>query len=85
MVQHIYGEELRSTDVFAIDQGDGKGQARWETLAKRVTEHVTSTSFYFIDLQNIRVVAKYFTRIRMDRLTTFLDLSEQVTSLRGSG
>jgi 26S proteasome regulatory subunit N5 len=29
-------------------------------------------------MQNIRVVAKYFTRIRMDRLGTFLDLSEEV-------
>ena len=40
MVQQIYGKELRSTDIFAIDQGDGKGQLRWETLSKRVTEHV---------------------------------------------
>jgi hypothetical protein len=40
MVQQIYGQQLRSTDIFAIDQGDGKGQQRWETLAKRVTEHV---------------------------------------------
>jgi len=39
MVQQIYGSELRSTDIFAIDKGDGKGQARWETLSKRVTEH----------------------------------------------
>ena len=44
MVQQIYGQELRSTDVFAIDQGDGKGQARWETLAKRVTEHVCAAT-----------------------------------------
>lgn len=40
MVQQIYGSELRSTDIFALDKGDGKGQARWETLSKRVTEHV---------------------------------------------
>lgn len=42
MVQQIYGKELRSTDIFALDHGDGKGQLRWETLAKRVTEHVPS-------------------------------------------
>src|SRR5271170_4098992 len=40
MVQAIYGSELRFTDIFAVDKGDGKGQARWETLSKRVTEHV---------------------------------------------
>ena len=40
MVQHIYGKELRETSIFAIDKGDGKGQERWETLSKRVTEHV---------------------------------------------
>src|SRR5579859_4510760 len=40
MVQEIFGKELRETDIFAIDRGDGKGQLRWETLAKRVTEHV---------------------------------------------
>ena len=27
-------------DIFAIDKGDGKSQARLETLSKRVTEHV---------------------------------------------
>ena len=41
MVQEIFGKELRDTDIFAIDRGDGKGQQRWETLAKRVTEHVS--------------------------------------------
>jgi 26S proteasome regulatory subunit N5 len=42
MVQQIYGNELRQTDIFAVDKGDGKGQERWEALAKRVTEHVLS-------------------------------------------
>ena len=40
MVQEIYGAKLRDTDIFALDRGDGKGQERWETLSKRVTEHV---------------------------------------------
>jgi 26S proteasome regulatory subunit N5 len=48
MVQQIYGKELRSTDVFAVDRGDGKGQLRWETLAKRVTEHVIPISTEFL-------------------------------------
>jgi hypothetical protein len=43
MVQEIFGKELRETDIFAVDRGDGKGQLRWETLAKRVTEHVLPT------------------------------------------
>jgi len=42
MVQQVYGMHLRQTDIFAIDKGDGKGQMRWETLSKRVTEHVPS-------------------------------------------
>jgi 26S proteasome regulatory subunit N5 len=82
-VQHVYGEDLRATDIFAIDKGDGKGQLRWEILAKRVTEHVPHnhpllpTPLSNLFGQNVRVIAKYFTRIRMDRLTTFLDLSEE--------
>jgi len=40
MVQEIYGKELRATSIFAKDEGDGKGQQRWEALAQRVTEHV---------------------------------------------
>jgi len=48
MVQAIYGGELRFTEIFAIDKGDGKGQARWETLSKRVTEHVSPPSTRWI-------------------------------------
>jgi len=51
MVQEIFGKELRETDIFAVDRGDGKGQLRWETLAKRVTEHVTSQFFDYADLR----------------------------------
>jgi hypothetical protein len=42
MVVGVYGSELRFTDIFAVDKGDGKGQTRWETLSKRVTEHVST-------------------------------------------
>jgi hypothetical protein len=48
MVQQIYGQELRSTSIFAVDGGDGKGQERWETLSKRVTEHVPSSTIILI-------------------------------------
>ncbi|KAI5812849.1 PCI domain-containing protein [Pyronema omphalodes] len=56
---------LRATEVFGID--DPKGPARWEDLRKRVIEH------------NVRVVAKYYTRITMDRLKMLLDLDEDET------
>ena len=48
MVVEVYGSELRFTDIFAIDKGDGKGQARWETLSKRVTEHVSTQQVGFL-------------------------------------
>jgi hypothetical protein len=51
MVQEIFGKELRETDIFAVDKGDGKGQLRWETLAKRVTEHVPPQFFDYVDLR----------------------------------
>lgn len=56
---------LRATEVFAVD--DPKGQDRWEELRRRVIEH------------NVRVVAKYYTRISVDRLRTLLDLDEDET------
>lgn len=65
LISENYGPELRATDVFAI--GDAKGEQRWADLRKRVIEH------------NVRVVAKYYTRIRMDRLKALLDLDEDET------
>jgi 26S proteasome regulatory subunit N5 len=56
---------LRATEVFGVD--DPQGPKRWEDLRKRVIEH------------NVRVVAKYYTRIGMDRLRTLLDLDEDET------
>ncbi|KAF8579030.1 hypothetical protein K439DRAFT_1395051 [Ramaria rubella] len=46
--------------------GEG-GEKRWEDLHTRVIEH------------NIRVVSHYYTRIRLSRLQTLLDLSPQQT------
>ncbi|EEB08182.2 19S proteasome regulatory subunit Rpn502 [Schizosaccharomyces japonicus yFS275] len=64
-IAEIYGEVLRSTAVFAA--GDEKGEKRWSELRKRVIEH------------NLRVIAKYYTRIRCDRLSILLDLSAEET------
>ena len=69
LVSSQYGSALCSTDVFSpspIDT-DPKAHTRWEDLRKRVIEH------------NVRVVAKYYTRIEMGRLTQLLDLDEDET------
>lgn len=56
-------------DVFSEkkDAEDPKAYQRWEDLRKRVIEH------------NVRVIAKYYTRIQMPRLTQLLDLTEDET------
>ena len=64
-----YGSHLCSTGVFDANQhsADAAAQRRWEDLRKRVIEH------------NVRVVAKYYTRIEMTRLTELLELPEDET------
>ncbi|TPX11052.1 uncharacterized protein E0L32_007913 [Thyridium curvatum] len=69
-VAKIFGPHLCGTDVFDAQKGqsgDEKAFQRWEDLRKRVIEH------------NVRVVAKYYTRIQMGRLTQLLDLDEDET------
>lgn len=69
-VAKIFGPHLCGTDVFDQAPGqsdDKKANKRWEDLRKRVIEH------------NVRVVAKYYTRIQMPRLTQLLDLTEDET------
>lgn len=69
-VSKIFGPELCSTDVFDAtpnSSADKKANKRWEDLRKRVIEH------------NVRVVAKYYTRIQVPRLTQLLDLTEDET------
>jgi len=69
-VAKIFGPHLCSTDVFDVapnQSADKKANQRWEDLRKRVIEH------------NVRVVAKYYTRIQMPRLTQLLDLTEDET------
>jgi 26S proteasome regulatory subunit N5 len=63
-IEEIYGSALQETSVFST--ADEAGRKRWSELHNRVIEH------------NIRVIAKYYTRITTKRLTQLLDLNEQV-------
>ena len=69
IVSERFGPHLCSTDVFSSpeDKDDPKAHTRWQDLRKRVIEH------------NVRVIAKYYTRIQMGRLTQLLDLNEDET------
>lgn len=70
MVAKQFGPHLTDTDVFDAEQDDSddpKAFKRWQDFRKRVIEH------------NVRVVAKYYTRIQIPRLTQLLDLSEDET------
>ncbi|KAG4305818.1 hypothetical protein PORY_000728 [Pneumocystis oryctolagi] len=64
-IEEIYGKVLCKTSVF--DLNDEKGRKRWSELKKRIIEH------------NIRVVSKYYLRIRLNRLNMLLDLDEEET------
>lgn len=79
-IESLYGPGLRQTKVFgpdgtaAIDDGDveqelnaGQGEKRFEELHNRVVEH------------NIRTIARYYTRIRLERLAQLLDLKNDET------
>ncbi|EAU30889.1 conserved hypothetical protein [Aspergillus terreus NIH2624] len=70
MVAERFGPHLCNTDVFSAQpsqSADDQQHKRWQDLRKRVIEH------------NVRVVAKYYTRIQMGRLTQLLDLTEEET------
>ncbi|KAL9099210.1 MAG: hypothetical protein Q9163_005253 [Psora crenata] len=69
IVSETFGPHLCSNDVFSAtkDKEDPKAHTRWKDLRKRVIEH------------NVRVIAKYYTRIQMHRLTQLLDLDEDET------
>jgi 26S proteasome regulatory subunit N5 len=64
-VEEIYGATLKSSPVFSHSTEQGK--KHYEDLHKRVIEH------------NIRVISKYYRRISIKKLTTLLDLSQQVS------
>ncbi|KAJ5613765.1 26S proteasome non-ATPase regulatory subunit 12 [Penicillium herquei] len=70
MVSEQFGPHLCGTDVFDAQPKqttENEANRRWQDLRKRVIEH------------NVRVVAKYYTRIQMGRLTQLLDLTEEET------
>ncbi len=68
IVSEKFRAHLCTTGVFspspANPPDDPKAHTRWQDLRKRVIEH------------NVRVVAKYYTRIQMGRLTQLLDLDD---------
>lgn len=64
-IEETYGHALHQTEVFNPSTDEGK--KRWKVLHDRVIEH------------NIRVIAKYYTRITTKRLTQLLDLNEKDT------
>jgi 26S proteasome regulatory subunit N5 len=68
-IESNYGSGLCNTDIFDVkeNQKDPKAHQRWLDLRKRVIEH------------NVRVIAKYYTRIHFSRLTQLLDLPPQET------
>lgn len=63
-IESNFGAQLCGTDIFdqKASDADPKAHTRWLDFRKRVIEH------------NVRVIAKYYTRIHFDRLTTLLDL-----------
>ncbi|KXT17402.1 hypothetical protein AC579_5742 [Pseudocercospora musae] len=68
-IQSNFGEHLCGTDIFSNKESpkDPKAHQRWLDFRKRVIEH------------NVRVIAKYYTRIHFSRLTSLLDLPAQET------
>jgi 26S proteasome regulatory subunit N5 len=70
VVAKEFAPYLTKFDVFDDKEGqsaDPNAYTRWQDLRKRVIEH------------NVRVIAKYYTRIQMPRLTQLLDLTEDET------
>lgn len=68
-IESNFGKQLTSTDIFdhTKNEEDPKAHQRWLDFRKRVIEH------------NVRVIAKYYTRIHFSRLTSLLDLPAQET------
>nr|CAI5853978.1 unnamed protein product [Callosobruchus analis] len=63
----LYEKQLKSTPVFS---GDEQAEKRWNDLKSRVVEH------------NIRVMARYYTRVRLTRAAELLDLTPAETEER---
>nr|CAD7429524.1 unnamed protein product [Timema monikensis] len=58
-------DQLKATDVFSASSEQGR--KRWQDLRSRVVEH------------NIRIMAKYYTKISVKRMSELLDLSPEET------
>lgn len=63
ILEQLYGGALKQTKAFSATEP--KGTQRWQELHKRVVEH------------NVRIIAKYYTRITFKRITQLLDLPAQ--------
>lgn len=61
----IYEKDLRATEVFSASTEEGR--KRWVDLRNRVVEH------------NIRIMAKYYTKITLTRMAELLDLPTEET------
>ncbi|XP_076634658.1 regulatory particle non-ATPase 5 [Colletes latitarsis] len=61
----IYEKDLRATEVFSSSTEEGL--KRWTDLRNRVVEH------------NIRIMAKYYTKITLTRMAELLDLPVEET------
>lgn len=68
-IESNFGAQLCGTDIFdqQASEADPKAHTRWLDFRKRVIEH------------NVRVIAKYYTRIHFNRLTSLLDLPASET------
>jgi 26S proteasome regulatory subunit N5 len=62
-IEHTYGQVWAQSTAF--NKSTEEGQKRLKELHNRVVEH------------NIRVIAKYYTRVSTKRLTQLLDLNER--------
>lgn len=78
-VESLYGPHLRPATIFT-------GDKIWEDLHTRVIEHVSyypspsirgTLILIIVFPQNVRVIAEYYTRITLPRLTSLLDLTPQ--------
>jgi len=68
----LYGSELKqgskdSPPTSVFNEKSEEGRQRWEDLKKRVVEH------------NIRIMAKYYTRVTLKRMSELLDLKVDET------
>ncbi len=72
-----------ATDAFKSEEG----AKRWSDFKTRIVEHVCTyfinffkfSLYFFLLLKNMRVMAKYYTRIYTKRMSNLLDLNDEET------